>query len=234
MTLSTSAAPVGTRAATTRAVLGVYPSLLSWGVAAASIAAATALAAWRRGDLEGTDSALWLLRIAGLVVAAGTVGVLDDASRNVTQAVAFPTWARTGLRMLVAAALFVAGCLPALVLVQTAVPLGAAWPGLALELTMIEVVALAVTLGLQRWGDIAEPGQFGALGVALAFLGAVVANNFWPIFTTPGPEWGAAHLRWAATGVVGAVVAVGALRDPAAVPVPRRLRSLPLGRSRTR
>jgi len=118
--------------------------------------------------------------------------------------------------------------------VQTAVPLGAAWPGLALELTMIEVVALAVTLGLQRWGDIAEPGQFGALGVALAFLGAVVANNFWPIFTTPGPEWGAAHLRWAATGVVGAVVAVGALRDPAAVPVPRRLRSLPLGRSRTR
>ena len=121
MTLSTSAAPVGTRAATTRAVLGVYPSLLSWGVAAGAIAAATAVAAWRRGDLDGVDSALWLLRIAGLVVAAGTVGLLDDASRNVTQGVAFPTWARTGLRILAAAAVFVAGCLPAFVLVQTSV-----------------------------------------------------------------------------------------------------------------
>jgi hypothetical protein len=227
MTLATSAAPAGTRAATARAVLGVYPGLLSWGVAAASIAAATALAALRRGDLEGTDSALWLLRIAALVVAAGTVGLLDDASRNVTQAVAFPSWARAGLRILVAAAVFVAGLVPALVLVQTVMPVSAAWPGLALELATIEVVALAVTLGLQRWGDFAEPGQFGALGAALVFVGAVVANNFWPIFTTPGPEWSGAHVRWATGLVVAGVVVVACLRDPAAARVPGLRRMTP-------
>lgn len=185
-----------------------------------------ALVAWQWGRLEGQPlRGLELTRIALLVLVAGSLTMLDDPSRTVAEAVPVELRWRVGERV----AAMLGWLVPAGGLVAWLVVgrvglgpdgLGPAQPGLLVEAATVLVLGVAVVLLMQRRFAIDEPGQYAApvllmLPLALLLADAVTGGR-WPLLVPPGPQWDAAHERWAALLVLG-TLAVGVLtRDPAA------------------
>jgi hypothetical protein len=85
-----------------------------------------------------------------------------------------------------------------------------------LEAVTILAVGLAVAAIAVRYAGVDEPG----VGAAPTVLGFVVALAFvpsrWALMVPTGPQWSAAHLRWALLLVIAAAMIVAAARDPAA------------------
>jgi len=163
----------------------------------------------------GPPSGIVPVRLVGLILALGGGFVLDDAAAPTLQASPYPLARRLGLRIGCAAAVVVP--LWTLVLVRL-LPPGAGRVSLALGLTVELLAATAVVWAAAAWGrrrGLDEPGVATApVLLGLVFLGGVHPTA--RLLVGPGPQWFAAHLRWAAVLVCAAALLALAMRDPAA------------------
>ncbi|HUU94256.1 MAG TPA: hypothetical protein VM487_00835 [Phycisphaerae bacterium] len=198
--------------------------MLKWTPLAAASVSAWTLLAWKSGEIETAGSAVWMLRFTMLIVTYGAVFLLDDASRSMSEPAPISLQARVGLRCILMAALGLLAMIPVVVTVSAKVDLGGDWRGLAVEFTVVVLLAISCSLVLQRTRGISEPGQFAGLAPILIFVAAELTGGRWPLLPTPGPLWADAHARWLAIGLVAAVVVVWQLRDPAAPSLARSLR----------
>jgi hypothetical protein len=179
--------------------------------------------------LPGADSpwaGLTLLRTSALAFALGLAFLLDDPARRTTEAVPTGRAVRTWLRVALAAPATALCWAGALLLVPEAArpPL----TGVTLEAAALAVTALALAAAAVRHGADTEPGRAAATGLpALVAVGLLLPDR-WALFVTPGgPEWGAAHGRWAA--VLAAALTAWAV----SIPEPLRRRRLLPGTARS-
>jgi hypothetical protein len=214
MTLHTApavgAAPAGRWSVAAELVRsGALSRAIRWEPAAGGCAAAAVLLAWRHDTTGSVD----LLRGILLLVVLGAVFVVDDPGTRVVEAVPVPWHFRLTVRIVVA--LLIVGCAGTALgaFLVDDVQIGA---GVGLEGVTILAVGLAVAAVAVRYAGVDEPG----VGVAPTVLGFVVALAFvpsrWALMVPAGPQWSAAHLRWALVLVIAAAVIVAAARDPAA------------------
>jgi len=194
----------------------LYPKLLRWTPALAASLTVVLLLVWKEGALGSTEAGVWMLRAAGLIMAVGTVFLLDDPSSNITNSSPTPLRVRSGARLLLVCMAVSVGCLPATVLTSQRVSLAGEWLGVVLEIAAMIGVAAAFSLTMQRWLGLSEPGQFAGVGVVATLVGAQLVGARWPMLVGPGPQWEAAHLRWAIVLLLAVLVVVLQLRDPAA------------------
>ncbi len=197
-------------------LLRLFPKLLRWTPALAASLAVVLLLIWKQGALDTTEAGLWMLRGAGLLMVVGTVFLLDDPSSNITNSSPTPLRVRSGARLLLVCVAVLVGCLPAIILTSERVSLRHEWPGVVLEIAAMVGVAAALSLTMQRWFGLSEPGQFAGIGVVGTLIGAQLVGARWPMLVGPGPQWEAAHLRWAVVLVIAVLVVMWQLRDPAA------------------
>lgn len=176
--------------------------------------AAVALLVARRG---GTPDVIGDLRLLGLLLALGGGYVLDDGAAVTLQAspygLARRLWLRIGCGGAVVTLLWTA----MLAYLLASAPAGDRW-GLGLGLTVELAAALAVVWAVAAWSrrrGVEHPGIITTPALlASLFLAASISRA--PMLVGSGPQWTAAHLRWAIT-LVGAIgVLVAAMRDPAA------------------
>ena len=205
-------------------LLSTYPRLLKWVPVLVASATAWALLAWKTGEIESAGSSVWMFRITMLIVTYGAVFLLDDASRSMSEPSPIPLRARMGLRCVLMATVGVLAMIPVVVTVNAKVDLGGIWRGLAVEFTVVVLLAIACSLVLQRARAISEPAQFAGLAPIFVFAAAQMTGGRWPLLPTPGPLWADAHVRWLAIGLVAGLVVVWQLRDPASPSLARLLR----------
>jgi hypothetical protein len=171
-------------------------------VGAVAVAAALAL------HYAGATSGILPLRVVGLILVLGSGFALDDAAAPTLQASPYPLARRLWLRI---------GSVTAVVVPLWTVVLAPAARSLALGLMVELLAALAVVWATAAWGrrrGLDEPGIATApVLLGLVFLGAVHTRV--ALLVGPGPQWLAAHLRWAAVLGVGVVLLALAMRDPA-------------------
>jgi hypothetical protein len=198
-----------------------FAELLSWVPravnpvpAVVAVAGALALLGWQWQDLWSSDRRLWLVREGSVMVVLGVLYLLDDPARRCTAAAVTTLRRRTTVTLVVATAV-IAGAFAVLVAVASLRgDMGSVLGGVAVEVAAVATVGLAVTLLLQRTQDLDEPATPGALTV-LALLALVpVVDLRWPLLVDPGPEWPAAHLRWAAVAAGAVLTLVWVTRDP--------------------
>jgi len=194
----------------------LYPKLLRWTPALAASLTVVLLLVWKQGALGSTEAGVWMLRGAGLIMAVGTVFLLDDPSSNITNSSPTPLRVRSGTRLLLVCMTVFVGCLPAIILTSRRVSVEGESLGVVLEIAAMVCVAAAFSLTMQRWFGLSEPGQFAGIGVVGTLLGAQLVGARWPMLVGPGPQWEAAHLRWAVVLLFAALVVLWQLRDPAA------------------
>jgi hypothetical protein len=197
-------------------LLRLYPRLLRWTPALAASLTVVLLLIWKQGALGSTEAGVWMLRGAGLIMAVGTVFLLDDPSSNITNSSPTPLRVRSGARLVLVCMTVFVGCLPATILTSQRVSVQGEWPGVVLEIAAMIGVAAALSLTMQRWLGLSEPGQFAGVGVVGTLLAAQLVGARWPMLVGPGPQWEAAHLRWAGVLLCAVLVVVWQLRDPAA------------------
>jgi hypothetical protein len=156
-----------------------------------------------------------VLRGVGAVLATAVVGAVVDPARALVAPLPVPLWWRSVLRLLVvlvpAAAVWCAALAWVVQGAGAAVPVGA----LSVEAAAVLAVGLALAGGLARWRDLDDPGVVA--GPAVLCLG-LLAWQLPPrvaLLVLPGPQWTAAHARWAAVLGAALVVAVLSVRDPA-------------------
>ncbi len=199
-----------------------FAELLSWLPRAANpvpalvaVAGALALVWWQWQYLESLDRRLWLVREGSVMVVLGVLYLLDDPARRSTAAAVTTLRRRTTVTLAVAAAV-IAGAFAVLVAVASLRgDMGAAVGGLAVEVATVATAGAAITLLLQRTQDLDEPATAGAMTV-LALLAVVpVVALRWPLLVAPGPEWAAAHMRWAVVTGAAVLTLVWVTRDPA-------------------
>jgi len=205
------------------ALITTYPHLLKWVPVLVASAIAWGLLAWKSGEIETPVSAVWMVRITMLIVIYGAVFLLDDASRSMSEPSPIALRARTGLRCVLMATVGVLAMTPVAVTVNAKVDLGGVWRGLAVEFTVVVLLAISSSLVLQRARAISEPGQFAGLAPLFIFAAAQMTGGRWPLVPTPGPLWADAHVRWLAIGLVAGTVVVWLLRDPASPSLTRWL-----------
>jgi len=201
-----------------RDFVGYFPRLLKWQVPVTAAALGVALLLWKQSGVESTTNAVWLLRAVVVVMTAGSIFLLDDASANMSEPVATPLRFRTGVRLAAMTAAIAVGYVPAIALVAGRALIRGAWFGVLIEAATFATVAVAVSLWLQRRRGVAEPGQYGAMSVVLTFLAAHAVGARWPMLALPSSDWTAAHWRWAALLLVAGAAILVNLRDPAAAP----------------
>jgi hypothetical protein len=197
---------------------GALRRAIRWEPAAAACVLAAALIVWR----VGSAPPLMLLRAASLVIVLGTMFIVDDRTARSLEAVPFPLRYRLGLRifgaLIIAAGSFVAIC-------GVVGPGATSGLGVALEAAAVLGVGLvAAAAALRHWG-VDEPGVVAG-AVTLAFVGMLMSlPEAWPLIVDRGPEWSAAHLRWAGVLLVMVVLLIGSSSDPASRRLlPRRTR----------
>jgi hypothetical protein len=197
-------------------LLRLYPKLLRWTPALAASLTVVCLLVWKQGALGSTEAGVWMLRGAGVIMAVGTVFLLDDPSANITNSSPTPVKVRSGARLLLVCMTVFVGCLPATILTAQRVSVRDEWPGVVLEIAAMIGVAAALSLTMQRWLGLSEPGQFAGIGVVGTLLCAQLVGARWPMLVGPGPQWEAAHLRWAVVLLLAGLAVGWQLRDPAA------------------
>ena len=225
-----SASTIERSAASKRTVaadlLRVYPRLLRWQPIVGAALLVMAVVWWKYDLITSSNAAVWLLRFVGLVLVAGAVFLLDDASSNVTNSSPTTEALRSGLRLILMGAVVFVGLSIVLVVLAQRVGVGGWWWGVTLEVAAMFWVGAAFSLTMQRSRGMTEPGQFAGMAVLAGLFIANIVGARWPMLVVPGPEWAPAHLRWVAILLLAVLIATRQLRDPAA----RGLRSL-LGRS---
>ena len=180
---------------------------------AGAVAVVVFLAARRTGHPDVTTN----LRLLGLVLALGSGFVLDDAAASTLQASPYGLARRVWLRI---------GCAVAVIAPLWAVLLARLLPSapttgrltLGFGLTVELAAALAFVWAVAAWArrrGIDDPGVITAPAL-LALLFLAVALQRAPMLVGPGPQWTAAHLRWAVVLAGAAALLGAATRDPAA------------------
>ena len=210
--------PTAMAAATTRRRASVAAELVRsgalrravrWEPALAGCAAAVALLVWR----HDTPAPLALLRGLSLVVVLGVLFVLDDPAARIVEAT--PVAWRYRLTLRVVVALVIAGptFLALGAVLAPAVGIGA---GVGVEVATVLAIGLAGAAIAFRYWAVDEPGLATA-PIVLGFVGALaLVPPRWTLIVVPGPQWPAAHVRWAGVLLAAAVLVVLASRDPAA------------------
>lgn len=219
------------RSARLRQLRELRPALaraVRWQPVPVAAAVAVLVLWWRAAQPPSPGDPVWMPRIAALLLAVALSFALDDPTRTSLGGVPTPPWWRGAVRLVLAGVPAVAAWVVSLVWVQHrvagAVPVGA----LSLEAAALAAVAVAVSAALARWRDVAEPGVVVAPAVLVSALLVLQLPPRFALAETPGPEWAAAHQRWAVLLALGVLVTAAALRDPAA----RRLRGRRLRRER--
>jgi len=142
-------------------------------------------------------------RVVALVLALGSGFALDDQAASTVQASPYPLARRLWLRIAATAALVVPLWTLALPLVRVDPVLS-----LRLGLTVEFLAALAVVWATAAWcrrRGLDEPG----VATAPVLLGLLVVCALYPrapMLVPPGPQWLAAHVRWA--GVLACATAL--------------------------
>jgi hypothetical protein len=154
-------------------------------------------------------------RVVVLILVLGSGFAFDDPAAPTLQASPYPLARRFWLRIGCAAAVTIALWTVALVrLLPPAPPLERM--SLALGLTVELLAALSVVWASAAWGrrrGVHEPGPATA-PVLIGLLFVTLLQEQAPLFVGPGPQWLAAHLRWAAVLALGAALLAAAMRDP--------------------
>lgn len=164
--------------------------------------------------MDGPEG-LQVLRAVGVLLACALLAAVDDPTGEVLAASPYPRAVRVGSRLAVGAALVVPLWLLAAGMLrwrQPEFPVG----HVALEAVALGLAGVAIALGLRVWRDLHRPSQPATLGL-LAVVAASESLGRWYALGADqawGPPWAAAHLRWVAVAMVGAAVAIAALRDP--------------------
>ena len=188
---------------------GALRRAVRWEPAAVGCVAGAALLAWRHDAAAPVD----VLRGVSLVVVLGLLFVLDDQAARTVAAVPVMWRHRLALRLLVALA--IAG--PAfVVLCGVLMPGASTGSGAGLEVATLLCVGMAAAAVAFRYFGVDEPGLVaGPVTLGVVGLLAFVPTR-WALLVTPGPDWAAAHLRWAGLLVVAAALLLVASRDPGA------------------
>ena len=163
------------------------------------------LTLFRAGDPAGGIGAL---RAVGLTLVLGSGFALDDAAAPTLQASPYPLVRRMCLRIGCAGAVVVPLWTLALVWIHHL--------SLAVGLTVELLGALAVVWATAAWGrrlGFDEPG-IATAPVLLGLLYLAIALPRTQLLVEPGPQWLAAHLRWAAVLAGAATLLAVAMRDP--------------------
>jgi hypothetical protein len=181
----------------------------------AAAVGAVAFVAWSWRDLETLDRRLWMVRLGCVMVVLGALYLLDDPGRRSTEAAVTTHRRRTAVRLVAVAGITAAAFVVLATLASLRGGMGTVLGGVAVEVAAVATVGVVVTLWLQRTRDLDEPATPGAMTL-LALLAVVpVVDLRWPLLADPGPQWPAAHLRWAAVACAAAVTLVWVTRDPA-------------------
>jgi len=127
------------------------------------------------------------------------------------------------LRFVMGAVALAVALAPATVVALMHLDTGSTVLGVMLEVCVLVVLTASAALVLQRQFGISEPAQFMVLMVVGFAMAAQLLGQRWPLLVPPGPQWAAAHWRWAGVLVAGLLVLVWQLRDPASRPLRRSL-----------
>lgn len=186
------------------------------------------LVTWKRSAFDNPGSALGMVRLVAVVLAAGAVFVLDDAAAATVAASPTPLWWRRMLRYVVAAVFVLPAWVAVLAYAHTHQP-ELPWPRVTLELTVLATFGFAVGGTAIRWLDAGDPGTAAALSVlGFTFIGAELPQRL-ALFDVPDLQpWPPSTLRWVTVLVAAVVVLVVTTRDPARAR-PRRLPPSPRG-----
>jgi len=188
---------------------GALRRAIRWEPAVAGCAAAGALLAWR----HDTPAPLGLLRGLSLAVVLGVLFVLDDPAARMIEAAPMPWRYRLTLRVLVALGIAGPAFLALGAVLAPDVGIGA---GVGLEVATVLAIGLAGAAVAFRFWEVDAPGLVTA-PIVLGFLGGLaLVPPRWALIVVPGPQWPAAHLRWAGVLIAAAVLVALASRDPAA------------------
>lgn len=168
------------------------------------------------GHAATADELLPAARLASILVAASTAGVVVDPSAALTDT----TWRGRRRRiafvlaptMALAGAIWVTAAIIAERLVGAGrLPLG----GLAIELAALIVVCWALTAILAQTRGTRGAPLAGATCLMVAALGTTANPHTieW-LWRSPDPGWLASHMRWTAIGVAGVAGLAAVWRDP--------------------
>ena len=143
----------------------------------------------------------------------GVLFVLDDPAARIIEATPVSWRYRLTLRALVA--LMIAG--PAFLALDAVLAPGVGiGVGVGVEAATVLAIGLVGAAVAFRYWDVCEPGLVTA-PIVLGFVGALAfVPARWALVVGPGPQWPAAHLRWAGVLLAAAGLLVAASRDPAA------------------
>jgi fluoroquinolone transport system permease protein len=203
------------------ALVGATLRAVRWDVTASAGGLVVGLLLWKHAQLQQPASALWLVRGTALLLTLGALPLLDDAAARQIAAVPLTLAWRSAIRL----AGFVA-------LVFAPVSALAAWSdlpvgSLLLESAAIVLLSSAASLLMTRSTEHSEPSTIVSLGLLpLPGVLTLLPPSF-AMLVPEGPDWGAAHQRWAALVAIGVVVLALSLRDPSARAPGRRGRRSP-------
>lgn len=180
----------------------------------APAAAALALPVLMVGVLD-TGGVLTILRWTGVLLVCVLIAAVDDPSGEVLAASPYSRAARTCARLALAAAFAVPAWALAAALVDWREPWFPLLP-LALEALALATVGVALAAGLRAWRDLHRPSHVAAMLLLAVVVLAETLPRWYDVMAvqTWGPPWQAAHVRWAALGLLGLAACASALRDP--------------------
>jgi hypothetical protein len=153
-----------------------------------------------------------LLRAVGSIVVLGTLFLFDDPSRRFIEPLQMTARYWLAIRLTIALGFVAIGYTVACVGLSASVDVVDV-AGVALELASAALLGLAVAAGMARWQGIDEPGVGTAPVVVSAFIAAQLLPPRFALLPPPGPDWAAAHARWAVLLVLAAVCLALASRD---------------------
>ena len=220
----TLASPPAVTGRVDRGLAPYTPRLTRWQVLAVGIAGSWLVVWWRTTDVTSPDAAAWLVRAVAALSAVTLAFAFDDPSVDMTRALAGARGALMRIRFGVAGVAVLLALAPAVVVKREYLNAGSTVLGLAVEVCALVVLVIAVSLVLQRQFGLSEPAQFMVLVVVGLLMAAQMLGQRWPMLVPPGPQWPEAHWRWFGVLVVGLLVLVWQLRDPASPPLWRSLR----------
>ncbi len=155
------------------------------------------------------------LRVVGLILALGSGFALDDTAAQTLQSSPYPLVRRLWLRIGCAAVVVVPLWTIALWQLLPAATGSAHRVSLSVGLTVELLAALAVVWATAAWGrrrGLDEPGIATApVLLGLLFLGAMHPRA--RLLVGPGPQWSAAHMRWATVLACAAALLAVAMRE---------------------
>jgi len=219
----TVAAPLAGIGRVQRGLTPYTPRLTRWPMLLAGIAGSWLVVWWRAGDVTTPDGAVWLMRSVSALAAVAVVFALDDPSIDTTRSLPASRGVLMRLRFVMGAVALAVALAPATVVALMHLDTGSTVLGVMLEVCVLVVLTASAALVLQRQFGISEPAQFMVLMVVGFAMAAQLLGQRWPLLVPPGPQWAAAHWRWAGVLVVGLLVLVWQLRDPASRPLRRSL-----------